>query len=355
MYAATYTPPITGVKQAPGTIADPEMQSAANAFEKDVPRDQDQASCPGAREFGTPTWYCFRGGRREPARCYWVPGYYVNVTLPCRTVPGLDAGVQKPNPFIPGNTKWISTMNPVALRADTVPGNTPGTSGIFVVNGDWGGIGFYYNKNLFREAGIAAPPETWNQLQADSVQDRRAAWPRKQVYAGAAIAPYMYNWLAHIPGQLPGFEQDANHIQDPRHPMPPRISRTSTPMTASWFNPAKNPEMTALVPLGQGADGHLGPQGRKCARAPAVPRSPIATLFLGQQVAYVFINGYVIPKWSPNFRSPSSSRWGTSSSRPNAFMGTSQYATDLPVWQDNGGPETRASSSASPPPSRTSR
>jgi len=48
-------------------------------------------------------------------------------------------------------------MNAVALRADTVPGNTPGTSGIYVVNGDWGGIGFYYNKNLFREAGITGP------------------------------------------------------------------------------------------------------------------------------------------------------------------------------------------------------
>ena len=37
MYASTYTPPITGVKQAPGTIADPEMQDAANAFEKLYP------------------------------------------------------------------------------------------------------------------------------------------------------------------------------------------------------------------------------------------------------------------------------------------------------------------------------
>ena len=61
-------------------------------------------------------------------------------------------------------------MNPVALHIDSAPGNTPGTTGIFVVNGDWGGIGFYYNKNLFKEAGIAAPPKTWNQLQADSTQ-----------------------------------------------------------------------------------------------------------------------------------------------------------------------------------------
>ena len=62
MYASTYTPPITGVKQAPGTIADPEMQAAANAFEKMYPGIKIQF-VPGAREFGTPTVH-FRGRRR---------------------------------------------------------------------------------------------------------------------------------------------------------------------------------------------------------------------------------------------------------------------------------------------------
>ena len=100
----------------------------------------------------------------------WVPGYYVNVTLPYGLFQDLIPAFEKPNPFIPGNTKWIDTMNPVALSLDIVPGNTPGRRGIFVVNGDWGGIGFYYNKNLFKEAGISAAPTSWNQLQADSTQ-----------------------------------------------------------------------------------------------------------------------------------------------------------------------------------------
>ena len=51
MFASTYTPPITGVKQAPGTIADPEMQAAANAFQKLYPGIKIDF-VPGARGSG---------------------------------------------------------------------------------------------------------------------------------------------------------------------------------------------------------------------------------------------------------------------------------------------------------------
>ena len=214
MYAATYTPPITGVKTAPGTIADPEMQSAANAFEKMYPGIKINF-VPGAREFGTAHWYISEAAAGNLPDVTWVPGYYVNVTLPVGLFQDLMPAFNKPNPFIPGNKKWISTMNPVALRADTVPGNTPGTSGIFVVNGDWGGIGFYYNKNLFKEAGITAPPTTWNQLQADSVQDRRALGLEGRLRRCVDRTVHLQLVRPHSPGELPGFEQDANYIQDP--------------------------------------------------------------------------------------------------------------------------------------------
>ena len=328
-----YTPPITGVKQAPGTIADPEMQSAANAFEKMYPGIKIDF-VPGAREFGTPTWYVSEAAAGNLPDVTWVPGYYVNVTLPVGLFQDLTPAFNKPNPFIPGNTKWISTMNQVALRADTVPGNTPGTSGIYVVNGDWGGIGFYYNKNLFREAGITAPPTTWNQLQADSVQiDVRLA--SKHIYAGAAIAPYMYNWLAHILGaNYLGLNRMQTIFKVPA-PYAAAYQSYFYAKDGAWLNPAKNPEITDWFPLGKALMDTWAP---KDIDVPFTSGASIdgSTFFLGQQVAYVFINGYAIPREVASL--PKSQQFPVGYFELTNLKGTSQYATDLSTWQDNGGP-----------------
>ena len=333
MFASTYTPPITGVKQAPGTIADPEMQSAANTFEKMYPGIKINF-VPGAREFGTPTWYVSEAAAGNLPDVTWVPGYYVNVTLPVGLFQDLTPAFNKPNPFIPGNTKWISTMNQVALRADTVPGNTPGTSGIYVVNGDWGGIGFYYNKNLFREAGITAPPTTWNQLQADSVKiDVRLA--SKHVYAGAAIAPYMYNWLAHILGaNYLGLNRMQTIFKMPA-PYAAAYQSYFYAKDGAWLNPAKNPEITDWFPLGKALMDTWDP---KDVNVPFTSGASIdgSTFFLGQQVAYVFINGYAIPREVASL--PKSQQFPVGYFELTSLKGTSQYATDLSTWQDNGGP-----------------
>ena len=333
MYASTYTPPITGVKQAPGTIADPEMQDAANAFEKLYPGITINF-VPGAREFGTPTWYVSEAAAGNLPDVSWVPGYYVNVTLPTGLFQDLTPAFNQPNPFIPGNTKWISTMNEVALRADTVPGNTPGSSGIFVVNGDWGGIGFYYNKNLFREAGITAAPTTWSQLQADSVQiDVRLA--SKHVYAGAAIAPYMYNWLAHILGaNYLGLGKMSTIFKIPA-PYAAAYQSYFYSNDGGWLNPSKNPALTTWFPLGKALMDTWAP---KDVNVPFTSGASIdgSTFFLGQQVAYVFINGYAIPREVASL--PKSQQFPVGYFEITSLKGTSPYATDLSTWQDNGGP-----------------
>ena len=73
MYAAGYTPPIPGVKAAPGTVADPEMQTAANAFEKIYPGIKIDF-VPGSHEFGSAEWYIAESAAGYSARCYLGAG-----------------------------------------------------------------------------------------------------------------------------------------------------------------------------------------------------------------------------------------------------------------------------------------
>ena len=76
--------------------------------------------------------------------------------------------------------------------------------------------------------------------------------------------------------------------------------------------------------------------------APTIPNGQ--AMFLGQQVAYEFGSGYVIPQLVATL--PKSQQFPVGYfelDSPNAFKGTSPYATNLPVWQDNGGPETASS------------
>jgi raffinose/stachyose/melibiose transport system substrate-binding protein len=339
MYASNYNPPITGVKVAPGTVVDPEMQVAANAFHKMYPGITIKFIPPTANSAGYSSgqWYISEAAAGTLPDVTWVPGYYVNVTLPTGLFQNLSPSFQQPNPFIAGNKKWISTMSSVALDLDVVPGNTPGTSGDFVVNGDWGGIGFYYNKNVFKAAGIAAPPTSWNQLQADSEQiDKKLG--SKGDYAGASWTPVIYNWLAHyfqtnylglarakavwnIPANLRDAYQSYFYAND-----------------GDWVNPAKNPEITSWWPLGKALVSTWDPKNVDVPETTGPTSSTGVPLFLGGKIGYVLVSGYAVPKEVAAL--PKSQQFPVGYFELTSFKGTGKYATNLPVWQDNGGPET---------------
>ena len=53
---------------------------------------------------------------------------------------------------------WKDTVNPGALSIYAYNGKQYG------VPWDMGMIGFWYNKKLFSDAGISAPPATWDEL-----------------------------------------------------------------------------------------------------------------------------------------------------------------------------------------------
>jgi ABC-type glycerol-3-phosphate transport system substrate-binding protein len=342
MAAGGYTPPLKGVKVAPGTVADPAMQQAANAFTKMYPKIHIKF-VPSTAQIGTPQWYITQSAAGTLPDVSMVPGYYVNITLPNGIYEDLLPSFQKPNPFIPGNKKWIDTMNTAALHIDQVPGNTTGaaggsaSSGIFVVNGDWGGIGFYYNKKLFAEAGIKSPPTSWNQLVADSRQ-LTSRLKSKGVYAGASFSPVIYNWFAHyFQANFLGLKkmQTINSI-------PATMGPAAQPYfynhDGSWLNPAKNPKLTAWWPLGKQLTDTWAPKDVKVPEDTSTATPNGVSLFLGQQVAYALVSGYAIP--SEVAALPKKQQFPVGYFEIKDFKGSSPYATDLSVWQDNGGPET---------------
>ena len=292
---------------------------------------------PSTAEIGTSQWYITQSAARTLPDVSMVPGYYVNMTLPVGIYEDLLPSFKQPNPFIPGNKQWMDTMNSAALHIDEVPGNTKGTSGIFVVNGDWGGIGFYYNKKLFAEAGITSPPNSWNELVSDSQQLNAKLQP-KGVYAGASFSPVIYNWFAHY------FQ--ANFLGEAKmkqvHDIPPELGAGGQPYfyfhDGAWMDPSKNPKLTSWFSLGKQLTDTWAPKDVKVPMSTASTVPNGVQMFLGQEVAYALVSGYSIPSQVASL--PKARQFPVGYFEIKDFSGSSPDATDLPVWQDNGGPET---------------
>lgn len=83
-------------------------------------------------------------------------------SLPKGILMNLYSYLNKPNPYIAGNKKWISAWEP-AYAADMK--SSPGQ--IYVLLGSSIATGIVYNKADFKKAGIASPPKTFAEWIAD--------------------------------------------------------------------------------------------------------------------------------------------------------------------------------------------
>ncbi|MFJ8587336.1 extracellular solute-binding protein [Streptomyces sp. NPDC093595] len=99
---------------------------------------------------------------------------------------------------------WSSRLTPISLQAYQFDGRTYG------VPYDIGMVGFWYNKKLFAQAGIAAPPTTWAGLLED-VRKLKAAGTTPIALAGKEKWPGHYYWayLAMRVAGLPALQQAA--------------------------------------------------------------------------------------------------------------------------------------------------
>jgi raffinose/stachyose/melibiose transport system substrate-binding protein len=69
---------------------------------------------------------------------------------------------------------WRDTFFPGALGVWSYEGKNYG------VPRDMGAVGFWYNKDLFKKAGIENPPTTWTELMDDAKKLKDAALPPSQ-------------------------------------------------------------------------------------------------------------------------------------------------------------------------------
>jgi len=130
------------------------FQEVADAYQKDHPgvtikffdeEMQDYLQTVRVKSAGKELWDIF-----------WVQSGNTIGTLPQGIARDLTADLDVPNPYIKGNKAWKDAMNQTVLAYTKAPSGAQ-----YVVDGDFVGTAFFYNKDLFTKAGIEAPPTTW--------------------------------------------------------------------------------------------------------------------------------------------------------------------------------------------------
>src|SRR6185437_7165039 len=117
--------------------------------------------------------------------------------------------LDKPNPYVPGNSSWLSLFS-----SATVPYMTSPNGEIDIILGSDVETGMFYSKAAFAKAGIASPPTTWADFMTDLGKLKSAGVTPFLFTSGAPCNPSWFERLATsslLAGQVSEF--DVNHAQ----------------------------------------------------------------------------------------------------------------------------------------------
>ena len=116
---------------------------------------------------------------------------------------------EKPNPYVKGNTSWLSLFSP-----STVPYMTSPNGDIDIILGSNVETGMFYSKEAFTKAGITAAPTTWAEFMTD-LGKLKSAGVTPIIFAdGGPCNPSWFERLATssmLAGQVSQF--NVNHAQ----------------------------------------------------------------------------------------------------------------------------------------------
>ena len=130
-------------------------------------------------------------------------------SIPAGLLQNIKPYLDKPNPYVPGNTSWLSLFSP-----STIPYMTSPNGDIDIILGSSVETGMFYSKAAFAKAGIAAAPTTWADFITDLGKLKAAGVTPIMFADGGLCNPSWFERLATsslLAGQVSQF--DVNHAQ----------------------------------------------------------------------------------------------------------------------------------------------
>ena len=130
-------------------------------------------------------------------------------SLPSGLLQNIKPFLEQPNPYVAGNTSWLSLFS-----SSTVPYMTSPNGDIDIILGSDVETGLFYSKAAFAKAGITATPATWADFMTDLGKLKAAGVTPIMFADGGLCNPSWFERLATsslLAGQVSKF--DVNHAQ----------------------------------------------------------------------------------------------------------------------------------------------
>ena len=112
-------------------------------------------------------------------------------SIPQGILQNLKPWLEKPNPYVSGNTKWLDLFT-----KSTVPYMTSPNGEMQILLGSNVETAFFYSKDAFSKAGISGPPSTWAQMMSDLAALKRSGTTPLMFADGGPCNPSWYERLA---------------------------------------------------------------------------------------------------------------------------------------------------------------
>jgi ABC-type glycerol-3-phosphate transport system substrate-binding protein len=131
-------------------------------------------------------------------------------SIPAGVLQNLKPWLEKPDPYVPGNKKWLSLFAKSLLPYMTSPNGQ-----MQILLGSNVETGMFYNKADFAKAGIKSAPATWNVFMADLAKLKKAGITPFFYAYGGLCNPSWYERLAStelLHGVLSKFMVDHSQV-----------------------------------------------------------------------------------------------------------------------------------------------